>query len=297
MTVFFVCIFLKEYPDYRGQNGVKDIIPIKQRIKKMSVIVKELVNHSVFNNFITVVILVQAAVLVLETISELKNYALLFDSINAFVLSIFIIEAALKIVSSYPDISKYFRNGWNILDFSIIVVSLLPLSGGYTTVARLIRLLRVVRLTNRYREMSVVVMTLIKSLPSMVNVFLLLSLIFFIYGIAGYNLFNSVDAENWGTLPRSILTLFQILTLEGWVEIMSSVTNVNPFYVIYFVSFIMIGTFVVINIFVAVIVKKSEEAYKQIENTITTPVTQKEILVEIKEIRRKIEDLESRLNK
>lgn len=263
----------------------------------MSVIVKELVNHSVFNNFITVVILVQAAVLVLETISELKNYALLFDSINAFVLSIFIIEAALKIVSSYPDISKYFRNGWNILDFSIIVVSLLPLSGGYTTVARLIRLLRVVRLTNRYREMSVVVMTLIKSLPSMVNVFLLLSLIFFIYGIAGYNLFNSVDAENWGTLPRSILTLFQILTLEGWVEIMSSVTNVNPFFVIYFVSFIMIGTFVVINIFVAVIVKKSEEAYKQIENTITTPVTQKEILVEIKEIRRKIEDLESRLNK
>ncbi|MDP9016676.1 MAG: ion transporter [Thermoproteota archaeon] len=283
--------------DYRGQNGVKDIIPIKQRIKKMSAMIKKLVNHGVFNNFITAIILVQAAVLVLETISELKNYIFLFDLINAFVLSIFIIEAALKIFSSYPNMSKYFRNGWNILDFSIIVVSLLPLSGGYTTVARLIRLLRVVRLTNRYREMSVVVMTLIKSLPSMVNVFLLLSLIFFIYGIAGYNLFNSVDAENWGTLPRSILTLFQILTLEGWVEIMSDVTNVNPLYVIYFVSFIMIGTFVVINIFVAVIVKKSEDAYKQIENTITTPVTQKEILVEIKEIRKKIEDLESRLNK
>ncbi len=263
----------------------------------MSAMIKKLVNHGVFNNFITAIILVQAAVLVLETISELKNYIFLFDLINAFVLSIFIIEAALKIFSSYPNMSKYFRNGWNILDFSIIVVSLLPLSGGYTTVARLIRLLRVVRLTNRYREMSVVVMTLIKSLPSMVNVFLLLSLIFFIYGIAGYNLFNSVDAENWGTLPRSILTLFQILTLEGWVEIMSDVTNVNPLYVIYFVSFIMIGTFVVINIFVAVIVKKSEEAYKQIENTITTPVTQKEILVEIKEIRKKIEDLESRLNK
>ncbi len=263
----------------------------------MSAMIKKLVNHGVFNNFITAIILVQAAVLVLETISELKNYIFLFNLINAFVLSIFIIEAALKIFSSYPNMSKYFRNGWNILDFSIIVVSLLPLSGGYTTVARLIRLLRVVRLTNRYREMSVVVMTLIKSLPSMVNVFLLLSLIFFIYGIAGYNLFNSVDAENWGTLPRSILTLFQILTLEGWVEIMSDVTNVNPLYVIYFVSFIMIGTFVVINIFVAVIVKKSEDAYKQIENTITTPVTQKEILVEIKEIRKKIEDLESRLNK
>lgn len=263
----------------------------------MSVTLKKLVNHGVFNNFITVVILVQAAVLVLETISELKNYTLLFNLINAFVLSVFVVEAALKIFSSYPNMSKYFRDGWNILDFTIIVVSLLPLSGGYTTVARLIRLLRVVRLTNRYREMSVVVMTLIKSLPSMANVFLLLSLIFFIYSIAGYNLFSSVDSENWGTLPRSILTLFQILTLEGWVEIMSSVTDVNPLYVIYFVSFILIGTFVVINIFVAVIVNKSEEAYKQIENTITTPVTQKEILVEIREIRKKIEDLESRLYK
>ncbi|MEJ7640802.1 MAG: ion transporter [Candidatus Nitrosocosmicus sp.] len=263
----------------------------------MSAMIKKLVNHGVFNNFITVIILVQAAVLVLETISELKNYVLLFNLINAFVLSIFIVEAALKIFSSYPNTSKYFRNGWNVMDFSIIVISLLPLSGGYTTVARLIRLLRVVRLTNRYREMSIVVMTIIKSLPSMVNVFLLLSLIFFIYGIAGYNLFSSVDAENWGTLPQSILTLFQILTLEGWVEIMSSVTSFNPLFVIYFISFIMIGTFVVINIFVAVIVKKSEEAYKQIEHTITTPATQNEILLEIKEIRKKIEDLESRLNK
>jgi voltage-gated sodium channel len=91
------------------------------------------------------------------------------------------------------------------------------------------------------------------------------------------------------------LTLFQILTLEGWVEIMASAMKFNPLYGLYFISFIMIGTFIVINIFVAVIVKKSEEAYKQIENTVTTPVTQKEILSEIKEIKKKIEDLESKL--
>ena len=262
----------------------------------MLILIKKLVNHGRFNNFITIIILLQAAVLVLETISELNNYFLLFNIINAFVLTVFIIEAVLKISSSYPHISRYFKDGWNILDLSIIVLSLLPLSGGYTTVARLIRLLRVVRLTSRSREMSIVVMTIIKSLPNMVNILLLLSLIFFIYGIAGYNLFNNIDAENWGTLPRSLLTLFQILTLEGWVEIMSAVTMDNPLNGLYFLSFIVIGTFIVINIFVAVIVRKSEEAYKQIENTITTPVTQKEILSEIKEIRKKIEDLESKLN-
>jgi voltage-gated sodium channel len=94
-----------------------------------------------------------------------------------------------------------------------------------------------------------------------------------------------------------MITLFQILTLEGWVEIMSTVTNVNPLNGFYFVSFIVVGTFIVINIFVAVIVRKSEDAYKQIENTITDPVTQKDILLEIKEIRKKIEDLESKLER
>ena len=263
---------------------------------RMSSMVKTLVNHKSFNHFITLVILIQAAVLVLETISIFNSYFLLFESVNIFVLSVFIIEAGLKMVSSYPNIFKYFKDGWNILDFSIIVLSLLPLGGGYSTVARLIRLLRVTRLTNRSREMSIVVMTIVKSIPSMVNIFLLLSLLFFIYGIAGFHLFHIIDPEHWNTLPRSVLTLFQILTLEGWIEVMSPAIVVNPLYGLFFISFIVIGTFIVINIFVAVIVRKSEEAYKQLESEIMQPATQKEILLEIKEIRKKIEDLELKLS-
>jgi voltage-gated sodium channel len=130
----------------------------------------------------------------------------------------------------------------------------------------------------------------------MVNIFLLLSLLFFIYGIAGFHLFHNIDPEHWITLPRSVLTLFQILTLEGWIEVMSPATVVNPLYGLFFISFIVIGTFIVINIFVAVIVRKSEEAYKQLESEIMQPATQKEILLEIKEIRKKIEDLELKLS-
>jgi voltage-gated sodium channel len=144
--------------------------------------------------------------------------------------------------------------------------------------------------------MSLVVMMIIKSIPSMLNIFLLLSLLFFIYGIAGFHLFNNIDPEHWNTLPRSVLTLFQILTLEGWVEVMYPAIVVNPFNGLFFISFIVIGTFIVINIFVAVIVRKSEEAYKQIENDLMQPATQKEILSEIKEIRKKIDDLELKLS-
>lgn len=265
-------------------------------MRKPYILIKKLVDNTAFNYFITVVIILQAAVLALETFSQLSNYFFLFDLVNNFVLSIFILEAILKIISSYPNIHKYFKDGWNILDLSIIILSLLPFSGGYTTVARLIRLLRVTRLTNRSREMSVVVMTIVKSLPSMINIFLLLSLLFFIYGIAGYHLFKSLDPENWGTLHVSILTLFQILTLDNWVDIMSPLIDINPFNGIFFISFIIIGTFVVINIFIAVIVRKSEEAYKHLEAEIANPIADKEILLEIKEIRKKIEELESKLS-
>ena len=94
----------------------------------------------------------QAAVLVLETISVFNDYYYIFEIISAMVLVVYMVEAALKITASYPHLSTYLKNGWNILDFSIIVVSLLPLSGEYPTIARLIRLLRVTRLTHRSRE-------------------------------------------------------------------------------------------------------------------------------------------------
>jgi len=258
--------------------------------------IRKAINYPAFNNFITLVILLQAAVLVLETISFFNDYYLVFELISSIVLVVYIAEAVLKIGASYPHFSTYFKNGWNILDFSIIAVSLLPISEGYTIVVRLVRLLRVTRLTHRSKEMSVVITTIIKSIPSMMNIFLLLSLLFFMYGIAGYYLFSEIDPFHWGSLSKSLLTLFQILTLEGWTDVMSAVANVNPLYGIYFISFIVIGTFIVINIFVAVIVRKSEEAYKNLEIELANPVTQKEILYEIKEIRKKIEDLESRLS-
>jgi voltage-gated sodium channel len=257
---------------------------------------KKVVDNKFFNNFITGVIVIQAAVLALETFSQFDKYFIIFESINAIVLSVFIIEAFLKIFSSYPKVSQYFKDGWDILDFSIIVLSLMPLSGGYTTVARLIRLLRVTRLTHRSKEMSVVVTTIIKSIPSMINIFLLLSLLFFIFGIAGYHLFHNIDPQHWESLPRSVLTLFQILTLEGWTDIMLPSINNNPFYGFYYVIFIVTGTFIVINIFVAVIVRKSEDAYRQIEAKNMQPVTQKEILLELIEIKKKIESIEAKFS-
>ncbi|MEM3007594.1 MAG: ion transporter [Candidatus Nitrosotenuis sp.] len=256
---------------------------------------QNLVNRKNFGLVITGIILLQAVILALETFSEFSNLDDIFEVIHWFVVGAFIIEAGLKMASQYPRPQAYFKDGWNIFDFAIIVLSLIPFTGSFSTVARLVRLLRITRLTNRSKEMRIMITTIVKSLPSMVNIVLLLGILFFIYGIAGYHLFSEMDYEHWGTLPRSLVTLFKVLTLEGWVDLMRPVTDVNMFNVVFFVSFIVIGTFVVINLFVAIIVKKTEEAYRYIQDQ-SSP-SEQEILSEIREIRRMIEDLERRFSR
>lgn len=255
-----------------------------------------LLNGGKFNAAITIVIIVQAAVLALETFSELSEFAGIFEAVHLFVVSVFIVEAGLKIASQYPKPYLYFRDGWNAFDFAVIVLSLIPFTGSFSTVARLVRLLRITRLTNRSKEMRIMVSTIAKSLPSMLNIMLLLGILFFIYAIAGYHLFSEIDPVHWGSLQQSLLTLFKIITLEGWVEMMAPVTNVSLFNAGFFISFIVIGTFIVINLFVAIIVKKTEEAYKQIQYQSSSAPSAEEILGEIREIRQMLENLESKIS-
>jgi len=258
--------------------------------------VRNLVNGTKFGLAITAIIIIQAIVLGLETFSELADFNKVFDAIHWIVVGVFMVEAGLKLTANYPRPQMYFKDGWNIFDFAIIILSLIPFTGSFSTVARLVRLLRITRLTNRSKEMRIMVATIAKSLPSMMNIMFLLGILFFIYGVAGYHLFSQIDPKNWGTLPDSLITLFKIITLEGWIELMNPVASVSMFNVAFFISFIVIGTFVVINLFVAIIVKKTEEAYKQIQHKSSSP-SQQEILSEIKEIRRMIEDLEKRISK
>jgi voltage-gated sodium channel len=125
-------------------------------------------------------------------------------------------------------------------------------------VARLVRILRVLRLVSAVPQLRLIVATLVRSIPSMGHVIVLMSIILYIYGVTGYHLFHEHDADNWGTLGRSLLTLFQIVTLEGWVEVMNTALEAHRWAWIYFVSFVLIGTFVMLNLFIAVVVNAME---------------------------------------
>jgi voltage-gated sodium channel len=214
---------------------------------------------------------------------------------NDVILAVFIVEAGLKLAAVAPRFSLYFRSGWNLFDFTVIVASLIPATEEFALVARLVRVLRVLRLISTVPQLRLVVATLVRSIPSMGHVILLMSIIFYIYAVTGFHLFHGHDEEHWGTLGAALLTLFQMVTLEGWVDVMDTALESMPYAWIYFVTFIMIGTFIVLNLFIAVVINNLEASKVAELDELREPVTHNEILIELERTRNALHDLQRKL--
>ena len=214
---------------------------------------------------------------------------------NDIILVIFIIEVVLKLVAVAPRFGLYFGNGWNLFDFSVVVLSLIPATGEFALVARLVRVLRVLRLVTAVPQLRLIVATLVRSIPSMGHVIVLMSIILYIYAVTGYHLYAEHDADNWGSLGRALLTLFQIVTLEGWVEVMDTALEAYPWSWLYFVSFVLIGTFVMLNLFIAVVINNLEASKVAELEELRDPVTHEEVIEELRRTRDALGDLERRL--
>jgi voltage-gated sodium channel len=249
-----------------------------------------------FEPFMIGCIVLNAIIIGLETSKEIEStYGDLLHLGNDIFLVVFIIEAALKITAVAPRIALYFGNGWNLFDFTVVVLSLVPSTGEFALVARLIRVLRVLRLVSAVPQLRLIVATLVRSIPSMGHVILLMGVIFYIYGVTGYHLFHEHDADNWGTLGAALLTLFQIVTLEGWVDVMETAMESLPWSWVYFVTFVLIGTFVVLNLFIAVVINNLEASKLAELKALEQPTTREEIIAELRRTREALAELERKL--
>jgi len=251
-----------------------------------------------FQHGITAVIIVNAIVIGLDTSETLRaRWSDSFAAVNRLCLLVFIAEALVKMAALAPRVDRYFRDGWNLFDFSIIVVSLLPATGELATLARLARLLRVLRLVSALPELRLIVATLIRSIPSMGHVLILMSIIFYVYGVAGYHLFHEVDPTHWRTLGISLLSLFRIVTLEDWTDIMYAAMDVHPLAWIYFVSFVVIGTFVVINLFIAVVLNNLDEAKTERLRELQQTPSRAAILRDLRDTQQALQRLQRQLER
>lgn len=244
---------------------------------------KQIAESNWFNNTIIAAILLAGVIVGIETYEqEVTRWLPFLHSLDWIILWIFTIEAAIKILAEGNKPWKYFEDPWNLFDFIIVIVCWLAvfmpdLNAGFVAAFRLARILRVLRLVHALPQLKLLVDAMLKSIPSMGYVGILLFLLFYIYGVMGVFVFGKNDPVHFGDLVTSIVTLFQITTLEGWADIMFvnvhgcedevyGLDNGCPepyafgaWAILYFVSFVLIGTMIVMNLFIGVIMNSMDE--------------------------------------
>lgn len=267
------------------------------QLARFSRLADGLVHHRAFEYTIIGVILFNAVLLGLATFPQARAYGEYISLGNRVVLGIFIVEALLKMLALAPRSHRYFRDGWNVFDFLVIVLSLIPTTGQFATIGRLARMLRIIRLISTVRELRLIASALMHALPSVFHVIMLLSIFVYIYAIIGNQLFRESSPDSWGSLGLSVLTLFSILTLDDWTKIMGNDMAATPLAWVFYVSYISIGTFVVINLFVAIIVNSLEEIREQHQRKVDRRLgpTREQLILELRHSRDTMRRLERML--
>ena len=211
-----------------------------------------------------------------------------------------LLEVLARFIGLAPQVYRYFGDCWNIFDLLVVafvVIGTLVYSplAPYGPVVVLVRLLRLLRGLSTVREMRTVLSTLFRSLPSLMHIVILMCIIIYAYALVGIQLFSEHDPERWGSLGLAATTLFQVVTMDGWGDIMYALADVEPAAWAYFISFVVISGFVVANIFIALIIATLDDDRKQRTQHSATPPTNEEILSELRSTQETLRRLEKRM--
>ena len=244
---------------------------------------QEIVNSGLFRYFILAVIMASGVIVGLETYPAIQDrFAHSFHLIDHAIIYIFVIEIILKLLANGKTPWAYFNDPWNVFDFIIVAVYFIPnIDTHFVTVLRLARILRVFRVISIFPKLQLLVNALLKSIPSMGYVVVLLFLVFYIYAVIGSFMFAKTDPVHFGSLHTTMISLFKVLTLEGWTDIMniqlygtaapSAEHAMKPgafASIAYFVSFILLGAMIIMNLFIGVIMNSMQESHDEIKKAL-----------------------------
>ncbi len=240
--------------------------------------IDQLVSARWFEAFIIAVIIINAIMLGLETMpSVMARFGGIIRALDTLALAIFTVEIGLKL---FAWRGRFFRNGWNWFDFIIVAVALIPAAQQFS-VLRALRILRALRLISVVPSMRKVIVGLFSAIPSIATVIVMLLLMFYISAVMATKLFGEAFPEWFGNLGYSMYSLFQIMTLESWsMGIVRPVMEVYPYAWLFFVPFILLTSFIVLNLFIGVIVNAMAEATGEEAHT-----EREEILHELRAMR------------
>ncbi len=253
--------------------------------------IKSIVLHNWFQNFIIALIILNGVTLGLETYSSvIEKYGTFIKIFDTFVITIFTIEIILRI---YVHKIDFFKDGWSLFDFFIVIISLLPTDSGFE-IFRILRVLRIFRLITVVPQMRKVVTALLSTIPGMLSVAGLMILFFYIFAIMATQLYGKTFPQWFGDLGESFYTLFQVMTLESWsMGIVRPLMEQHPYAWIFFIPFIFIVTFIMINLIVAIVVDAMNELSKNSQNIIENDIqkSKENMISEIQALKEEIRQL------
>lgn len=230
---------------------------------------KEILEGKLFQNTIIVLIILNAIILGLETSQTLMaQYGTLLKTLDSLILFIFILEIALRL---FAYRLRFFTRPWSLFDLAVVGVALVPASEAFAAL-RALRILRVLRLLSVMPTMRKVIEGLIAAIPGIASVAAIMLLFFYVFSVVGTHLFAATFPQWFGSLGDTMYTLFQIMTLESWsMGIVRPVMEQHPHAWAFFVSYILVTTFTMLNLFIAIIVNAmhhdaEEDAQKDLEN-------------------------------
>lgn len=218
-----------------------------------------------FQTAIIIAIALNAILLGVETFGEvMERHGDTLHLLNGVFLTIFVVELAIRILAYGRAPQRFFRSGWNVFDFVIIAALFVPGVRENAALLRILRLLRVARLLKYLPDVQVLLRGATRAIRPATGLGVLTGLLLFLYGMVGWTLFADLDPTAWGNIGRSMLSLFSILTLEGWTTTFALVFEAKPLEsVLFFLSFILLGTFVVLNLLLGIMIGSLEEVRQE----------------------------------
>ncbi|WP_137170624.1 ion transporter [Marinomonas sp. FW-1] len=241
-------------------------------------------------------ILVNAVILGLETSSDIMAAVGPFlIALDKVILAVFVVELAIRL---FVHRLAFFKDGWNVFDFIVVGIALVPASGPFA-VLRSLRVLRVLRVLTFVPSMKKIVGALIKSLNGMLSIAMVLGLVYYVAAVMVTKLFGEAFPEWFGSLGASLYTLFQVMTLESWsMGIARPVMEAFPYAWAFFIPFILIATFTMLNLFIAVIVNAVQTMHddEHKDEMDEEKATQKQLMEQMQQLQQELQALRRDMN-
>ena len=263
----------------RAYGKVKEIE--SYRIKPLA----RLVYSTQFELAISGVIIVNAVCLAILTMPNLSPETVaLANNIDLVAYGVYVLELLLRLVSYGKKPWRYFKEGWNVFDF--VVIGLTPFFQGQTAVIRLLRLMRLVRIFRFLPEVRILSASIVKSIPPLLSMSVLISMMLFLYGMAGHYAFGAEAPQSWGNIGLSMKSLFILLTLENFPVYLEEAMLISPLAIPFFLSYVFLIVFTVLNVLIGIVLNAMDEAR-------TEDRTQRAQVAELNDLASKAEQLRS----